>query len=282
MNGKIVGIGEILWDMLPSGKQLGGAPANFAYHVCRLGGDGWAVSAIGRDGLGQEIKDVLKCKRLNTCLAELNLPTGTVQVTLDTKGVPNYNITESVAWDSIPYSDHLSEIASETSAVCFGTLAQRSAVSRETIRRFIGSMPKDSLKVYDINLRQHYYDLPLIKSSLELADVLKINDEELKTVTDLFSLSGSCPEICRSLIKLFDMRFVILTKGENGSDVITLDTVHSIMPDRFDIVDTVGAGDAFTAAFIVSYLRGDSLEVAHKRAGEAASYVCARSGAMPE
>ncbi len=279
---KVVGIGEILWDMLPQGKQLGGAPANFAYHVCRLGGNGWAVSAISDDPLGNEINEILSTKNLHTALAEVSAPTGTVQVTLDAAGVPSYDITENVAWDMIPFTPALEEMAKETEAVCFGTLAQRSEISRNTIMKFISCMPADSLKVYDINLRQNYYSEEIIRKSLEVSDILKINDEELETVSALLGLEGTQTERCRTLVDMFNLRLVILTKGAEGSDVVTSDAVHTIVPEKITVVDTVGAGDAFTAAFIISYLRGDSVENAHKKAGEVSSYVCTKSGAMPD
>ena len=279
---KVVGIGEILWDMLPQGKQLGGAPANFAYHVCRLGGNGWAVSAISDDPLGNEINEILSTKNLHTALAEVSAPTGTVQVTLDAAGVPSYDITENVAWDMIPFTPALEEMAKETEAVCFGTLAQRSEISRNTIMKFISCMPADSLKVYDINLRQNYYSEEIIRKSLEVSDILKINDEELETVSALLGLEGTQTERCRTLVDMFNLRLVILTKGAEGSDVVTSDAVHTIVPEKITVVDTVGAGDAFTAAFIISYLRGDSVENAHKKAGVVSSYVCTKSGAMPD
>ena len=279
---KIIGIGEILWDMLPQGKQLGGAPANFAYHVSRLGGNGWAVSAISDDELGREIISVLGEKDLNVCLSHVDAPTGTVAVTLDAAGVPSYEITENVAWDMVPFSPEVEMLAKDAEAVCFGTLAQRSEVSRSTIMKFIDAMPEDSLKVYDINLRQHYYSEEIIRKSLEVSDILKINDEELETVSDIFALEGDQTERCRRLIEIFSLRLVILTKGSKGSDVVTVDKVDSVVPVDVAVVDTVGAGDAFTAAFIVSYLRGDSIEDAHRLAGEVSSYVCTKAGAMPE
>ena len=279
---KVVGIGEILWDMLPQGKQLGGAPANFAYHVCRLGGNGWAVSAISDDPLGNEINEILSTKNLHTALAEVSAPTGTVQVTLDAAGVPSYDITENVAWDMIPFTPALEEMAKETEAVCFGTLAQRSEISRNTIMKFISCMPADSLKVYDINLRQNYYSEEIISRSLEVSDILKINDEELETVSALFGLEGTQTERCRTLIERFSLKLVILTKGEKGSEVVTALAEHSVVPGKIEVADTVGAGDAFTAAFVVSYLRGESLAEAHEKAGEVSSYVCTKSGAMPD
>lgn len=282
MEGKIIGLGEILWDMLPTGKQLGGAPANFAYHVCRLGGNGWAVSAISDDELGREIKNTLSTKKLNTILEEVNEPTGTVQVTLNAAGVPTYDITEGVAWDHIPFTERIGNLAKETAAVCFGTLAQRSPESRETIRRFIEAMPEGSLKVYDINLRQKYYDEDVISSSLRMADILKINDEELETVSKMFCLSGTSEERCRAISREFNLKFVILTMGGDGSKVILEDRVHLSTPGKINIVDTVGAGDSFTAAFMLAYLRGESIEKAHTLATEVSSYVCTKAGAMPE
>ena len=282
MEGKIIGLGEILWDMLPTGKQLGGAPANFAYHVCRLGGNGWAVSAISDDELGREIKNTLSTKKLNTILEEVNEPTGTVQVTLNAAGVPTYDITEGVAWDHIPFTERIGDLAKETSAVCFGTLAQRSQESRSTIHEFIENMPAGSLKVYDINLRQNYYDEKIISDSLRLADILKINDEELEIVSKMLSLSGTQEERCRAISRAFNLKFVILTKGGDGSEVVLEDKVHISRPGKIDIVDTVGAGDSFTAAFILAYLRGESLEKAHTLATEVSSYVCTKAGAMPE
>lgn len=282
MEGKIIGLGEILWDMLPTGKQLGGAPANFAYHVCRLGGNGWAVSAISDDELGREIKNTLSTKKLNTILEEVNEPTGTVQVTLNAAGVPTYDITEGVAWDHIPFTERIGDLAKETSAVCFGTLAQRSPESRATIHEFIENMPDGSLKVYDINLRQNYYDEKIISDSLRLADILKINDEELEIVSKMLSLSGTQEERCRAISRVFNLKFVILTKGGDGSEVVLKNKVHISRPGKIDIVDTVGAGDSFTAAFILAYLRGESLEKAHTLATEVSSYVCTKAGAMPE
>lgn len=282
MEGKIIGLGEILWDMLPTGKQLGGAPANFAYHVCRLGGNGWAVSAISDDELGREIKNTLSTKKLNTILEEVNEPTGTVQVTLNAAGVPTYDITEGVAWDHIPFTERIGNLAKETSAVCFGTLAQRSPESRATIHKFIESMPAGSLKVYDINLRQKYYDEKIISDSLRLADILKINDEELEIVSRMLCLSGTSEERCRAISREFNLKFVILTMGGDGSKVILEDKVHLSTPGKINIVDTVGAGDSFTAAFMLAYLRGESIENAHTLATEVSSYVCTKAGAMPE
>ena len=278
----IVGIGEILFDMLPSGAQLGGAPANFAYHVCRLGGRGVAVSAIGRDKLGEEVKEILASKRLEAVLPEVDFPTGVVNVELDGRGVPQYTIIENVAWDNVPYTSEMKELARNAAAVCFGTLAQRNPVTRATVMGFIADMPSDSLKVYDINLRQHFYSRNIIEESLRVADILKINDEEIGVVSDLLGLDSSPEQACRSLINKYGLRLVILTKGDDGSEVITPDTKSSVACPEVKIADTVGAGDSFTAAFVNAYLRGESILECHNIANRISAFVCSRSGAMPD
>ena len=277
----IVGIGEILWDMLPSGKALGGAPANFAYHAARLGEEGWAVSAIGDDPLGREIQDVVNGKRLRHILALTTKPTGTVDVKLDARGVPTYTIREDVAWDNIPFTPEMEDLARRADAVCFGSLVQRMA-SRESVVRFIRSMRPDALKVFDINLRQHYFSKEVIEASLKMADILKINDEEIRTVADLLSLDGDDTAACRALIARYGLRLVILTRGAAGSEVITATEVIPQEAGKADVIDTVGAGDSFTAAFVVAYLRGDTLAEAQRLASDTAAYVCSRKGAMPE
>jgi fructokinase len=277
----IVGIGEILWDMLPSGKALGGAPANFAYHAGRLGEEGWAVSAVGDDALGREIREIVSGKKLNNIIATSDKPTGTVEVELDARGVPTYNIMEDVAWDNIPYTPEMEALASRADAVCFGSLVQRMA-SRESVLRFVRAMRPDALKVFDINLRQHYYSKEILEESLRLADILKINDEEIRIVAGMFGLGDDDVAACRELIRSFGLKLVILTKGAEGSEVITLDEVIPQGTGDVEVVDTVGAGDSFTAAFVVACLRGDSLADAQKLASDTASYVCSRKGAMPE
>ena len=276
----IVGIGEILWDMLPGGKALGGAPANFAYHASRLGEEGWAVSAIGNDPLGGEIMDIVREKQLRNLIAVTDKPTGTVQVTLDARGVPSYDITEDVAWDNIPFTPEMEALAARADAVCFGSLVQRMA-SRESVLRFLRATRPDALRVFDINLRQHYYSREVIDASLKLANILKINDEEIRIVADLFGLEGDDVAVCRALADRYELKLVILTRGADGSEVITADAAIPQKADPVKVVDTVGAGDSFTAAFVVAYLRGDSLSDAQRLANETAAYVCSRKGAMP-
>jgi len=282
MERPIVGIGEILFDLLPTGAQLGGAPANFAYHVNQLGGHGVAISAIGKDALGEEVKTILGSKKLQAIIPEVDCPTGVVNVTLDEKGVPTYTIIEGVAWDNVPYTPEMKAVAAEAVAVCFGTLAQRNPVTRKTILDFIADMPADSLKVYDINLRQHFFSKEIIETSLKVADILKINDEEILVVAKLLGLDGSPEEACRAILRLYGLRLVILTKGGDGSEVITEDAVLSVACPKVQIADTVGAGDSFTAAFIRAYLRGDTLAECHRLANEVSAYVCSKNGAMPD
>ena len=276
----IVGIGEILWDMLPSGKALGGAPANFAYHAMRLGEEGWAVSAVGDDALGREILDIVASKKLKNLIALSDKPTGTVEVELDSRGVPSYNIMEDVAWDNIPFTPEMEGLAKRADAVCYGSLVQRMK-SRESVLRFVRAMRPEALKVFDINLRQHYYDREILEESLKLADILKINDEEIRIVAGMFGLGDDDAAACRSLIADYGLKLVILTRGAEGSEVVTADEVIPQAVGHVDVVDTVGAGDAVTAAFVGAYLRGDPLADAQRLATETASYVCSRKGAMP-
>ena len=275
-----VGIGEILWDMLPGGKALGGAPANFAYHAQRLGEEGWAVSAVGDDPLGAEILDLVAEKKLHGIITVTDKPTGTVLVELDERGVPAYNITEDVAWDNIPFTPEMESLAARADAVCFGSLVQRMN-SRDSILRFLRATRPQALKVFDINLRQHYYSPEVIDASLKLADILKINDEEIRTVADMFGLGDDDTAACRRLSDRYGLKLVILTKGARGSEVITADEVIPQAVGEVKVVDTVGAGDSFTAAFVVACLRGCSLPEAQRLASETASYVCSRKGAMP-
>lgn len=277
----IVGIGEILWDMLPTGKALGGAPANFAYHAGRLGEEGWAVSAIGDDPLGHEILDIVEGKKLNNLIALTDKPTGTVQVTLDDKGVPSYNIMEDVAWDNIPFTPEMESLARRADAVCFGSLVQRMG-SRDSVMKFLRATSPEGLRVFDINLRQHYYSSEVIDASLKLSNILKINDEEIRIVADMFGLGADDTVACRSLAERYGLKLVILTKGAKGSEVITATESIPQEVGKVDVVDTVGAGDSFTAAFVVAYLRGASLGEAQRLANKRAAYVCSRKGAMPE
>lgn len=279
---RIVGFGEALWDVFPEGRKIGGAPANFAYHVAQWGLDSCAVSAIGNDDLGDDIVRKFDENGLNYRLERVDFPTGTVQVTLDENKVPSYNIMEGVAWDNIPMTPELEALARDCRAVCFGSLAQRSAVSRATINAFIDMMPEDSLKIFDINLRQHYYTEEIICDSMKKADILKINDEEILVVAQLLDVTEKSErEICKVLLDKFDLRMVILTCGDRGSYVLTRDESSWVDTPKVSVVSTVGAGDSFTGTFIASILLGKTLRQAHEAAVKVSAYVCTCQGAMP-
>ncbi len=278
----VIGIGEALWDMLPEGKQLGGAPANFAYHASQFGHDAVAVSAIGDDALGKEIIEALNARRLPFRMERVDYPTGTVQVTLDDKGVPQYEIKTGVAWDNIPYTPELAALAAGCKAVCFGSLAQRNGVSRETIARFLDAVPADCLKVFDINLRQRFYSQDIIESSFRRCNILKINDEELVIIARMLELPGlALEEKCRLLMKEYDLQMLILTCGENGSYVFYEGGMSFLQTPKVRVADTVGAGDSFTGAFVGSLLNGKSVPEAHGTAVKVSAFVCTQNGAMP-
>lgn len=285
MNEVIIGMGEALWDVLPDGKKIGGAPANFAYHISQFGYESRVISAIGKDALGQEILDVFTKKGVKYILPKVAFETGTVQVTLDEKGIPNYEIKEGVAWDHIPFTPELEELAKRTRAICFGSLAQRNAESRETIKRFLDTMPDDGnrLKIFDINLRQHFYNKDILTSSLEKCNVLKINDEELIIVEKLFDYpSADMETVCRRILADFNLNMIILTCGVNGSYVFT-PTESSFQPTpKVTVADTVGAGDSFTGSFCAALLRDKTIHEAHLLAVTVSAYVCTQHGAMPE
>ena len=279
----VVGMGEALWDVLPEGKKIGGAPANFAYHVSQFGLNSRVVSAVGDDKLGMEILDNFREKKLNAMVEIVPYPTGTVQVELDAEGVPCYDIKEGVAWDNIPYTPALEDLAKHTKAVCFGSLAQRSVVSRDTINRFIDAMPaEDTLKIFDINLRQGFYTKEILCNSFSKCNILKINDEELVTVSRMLGYPGiDLQDKCWILLAKYNLKMLILTCGVNGSYVFTPGNVSFVETPRVEVADTVGAGDSFTAAFVSSILSGLSIGEAHKLAVEISAYVCTQNGAMP-
>lgn len=282
MKNIVVGLGEILWDVFPERKVLGGAPANFAYHASQFGFNGYAVSAIGDDLLGKEILTSLEDKGLNYLLEKTDYPTGTVQVTLNKAGVPQYEICENVAWDNIPFTARTENLAKNTQTVCFGSLAQRNSVSRETIRKFINAMPEDSLKIFDINLRLNFYSKEIIHESLEMSNMMKINDEEVIKVANLYGWKGDEQEICGRLLEDYKLDILVLTKGTDGSFVFTPRQTSYQPTPKVHVADTVGAGDSFTAAFVAAYLHGERIEDAHQLAVEVSAYVCLQHGAMPK
>jgi fructokinase len=280
----LVGLGEILWDMLPGGKQLGGAPANFAYHATALGGIGVPVSCIGDDEYGRDIITVLEEHKVRTdgIAVDKQYPTGVVTVHLDAHGKPRYTIHEQVAWDHIPWNDHMQSLAGSAAAVCFGSLAQRSPKSRRTIRQFLAYVPDRCLRVFDINLRQSYYSSEIILGSLNYTDVLKLSDEELPVLDDLFSLGGTVLDQLRQLVDDYSLCAAALTRGAHGCLLVT-PAGHAEHPGEplHSIADTVGAGDAFTAALTIGLLREEKLEHICEHANRLAGFVCSCKGAMP-
>lgn len=278
----VVGLGEALWDVLPEGKKLGGAPANFAFHAGQFGLNSIAVSALGEDKLAEETIQQLEEKGLQYCMPRVPYPTGTVQVTLDNEGIPTYDIKENVAWDNIPFNDDVKAIAENTRAVCWGSLAQRNVVSRESIYKFLDATPKDCMKIFDINLRQNFYTKEVICESMKRCNILKINDEELITVSRLFGYPGiDLENKCWLLLGKYNLKMLILTCGVNGSYVFTPGEISFIETPRVEVADTVGAGDSFTGAFVASILKGKSVREAHELAVKVSAYVCTQHGAMP-
>ena len=267
----VVGLGETLWDVLPDGKKLGGAPANFAYHAGQFGLNAIAVSALGEDKLADETIGQLEEKQLHYVMPRVPYPTGTVQVELDEAGVPTYNIKENVAWDNIPFNDEVKAVA------------ERNIVSRQTIYRFLDSTPDNCLKIFDINLRQNFYTKEIICESMKRCNVLKINDEELIQLGRMFGYPGlDIEDKCWLILGKYDLDMLVLTCGVNGSYVFTPGCVSYQETPKVEVADTVGAGDSFTGSFCAAILSGKPVKDAHKLAVEVSAYVCTQNGAMPD
>jgi fructokinase len=280
----IAGIGEVLWDVYPDAAHFGGAPANFACHAAGLGAESWMVSAVGADDLGDAAIRKLtergvKCEHVTR---DGRHPTGRVLVTLNASGQPSYEFAADTAWDHLEWSDNLSALAPRCDAVCFGTLGQRSPVSRETIRRFVAATPEIALRVFDVNLRQHFYGAEIIRASLQLASAVKLNDEELPIVARLCGVRAATPrEMLIELIQQYQLRLGALTRGARGSLLIADGQESDCPAIPANVVDTVGGGDAFTATMVHGFLRGLPLEVLHRNAGTVAAFVCTQAGATP-
>ena len=253
----VVGIGELLWDVLPTGKRAGGAPINFVYHATQLGAEGYAVSAVGNDVFGTEIVQELDKNGICHLLGTVEYPTGSVMVELK-DGIPTYTIIEGVAWDHIPLTQEAVDLVKEADAICFGTLAQRSPESRATIHALLSYARKEALRFFDVNIRQSYYSKELIASLLEEANVFKINDEELDLIREMFSLSEDEDTACRQLVERYSLRYMILTAGSRYSSVYTVADKSTILTPKVEVADTVGAGDYFYGALVYSILAGKS------------------------
>jgi len=279
----IIGAGEILWDMLPAGKQIGGAPANFAYHTQALGAEGVIVSSLGADDLGREILEQLDKLGLDTQFisTDPSLPTGTVSIEVDQHGKPTYIIHENVAWDHISVNNDTINCVADADGICFGSLSQRSQISRDSIRQLLQATKTDCIRVFDVNLRQDYFTKQIIHDSLELANILKVSDEELPVIAEMFSLDAMESQILAQLADKYNLGLIALTKGSYGSCLFTPDevSIHKGFPT--EIADTVGAGDAFTAALILGLLKAEPLDKINENANRLASFVCSQHGAMP-
>jgi fructokinase len=279
-----IGLGEVLWDLLPGGRQLGGAPANFAYHAHALGAESLVVSRVGRDDLGRDLVEHLNALGLVTSGISVDpaAPTGTVSVTLDPTGQPTYTIHTDVAWDFLEAGPEVLRAAAGADAVCFGTLAQRHPVARDSIRRVLQATRPEALRIFDINLRQRFWSREVIVESLALANVLKLNDEEFPILMDL--LGWPCEDdqgLMARLAQRFDLRAVALTRGARGSLLWTADRSCNWPGSDLKVADTVGAGDSYTAALALGLLSGKSPEDILRIAHRVADFVCTQPGATP-
>lgn len=279
----VVGIGEVLWDLLPAGPQLGGAPANFAYHAQALGTRASVITRIGKDSLGRQILERLRQMNLPeaTVQADDRFPTGTVVVALTRDGLPQFTIGDNAAWDHLAETELALQTVRGADALCFGSLAQRNAVSRATIQRLVSAAPAPSWRIFDINLRQNFYTQEVIEQSLLLSNVLKLNEEELPILARLFALRGSVRNQVEELAKAFAQKLVVLTCGASGSMIYGKDGWSEQSSQPVHVVDTVGAGDSFTAALATGLLHDLPIRDAHAIAAKVAGYVCTQAGATP-
>jgi fructokinase len=280
----VIGIGELLWDILPDGKKLGGAPCNFVYHAQKQGAKGLALSAVGNDDFGDEILNGLKKKNISSELIQVNdKPTSTVDVTLNDDGVPEYTIHENVAWDFIRLNEAIEQKVSNADIICFGSLAQRSTTSRQTIEKILEYSQPETLIVYDINLRQNYYNKEIIEKSLQLCNVLKLNEDELPVVCELLEITTEGEEQqVFALLNRYSLKLVAFTKGSEGSLLMTPSEKSHMSTPKVEVKDTVGAGDSFTAVMIMGFAKGNSLKEIHQKAVDISAFVCTQDGAMPE
>jgi fructokinase len=280
---QIVGIGEVLWDLLPTGKQLGGAPANFVCHAHALSASAQLISRVGDDSAGREIIDSFRARGLTTETIEVDsvAPTGTVSVTVGPEGHPQYTIHENVAWDRIEPDRASLDAVRDADAVCFGSLAQRTQYVRSTIATLLAAMRPEALRIFDINLRPPFIDHDVITQSLLAANVLKLNEQELPVLAQLFELAGSPAQQLSKLAERFSLRLIALTRGGEGSALLAEGRLVEQAAFPVTVRDSVGAGDSFTAALTVGLLRNWSLEQIAHHASAVAAYVCSQSGATP-
>ncbi len=283
----IVGLGEVLWDVFPDGARLGGAPANFACHAASLASSGdrvAVVSSVGDDDLGREAVDKLAAQGLDTSTIQVSeRPTGRVLVSLDEEGKATYDFAADSAWDRLAWTTELQTLAEQSDAVCFGSLGQRSESSRKTIQRFVAAMQPQAIRVFDINVRPPFVERTTIAASLQLANVLKLNDDELDLLADMFALGAASPQAkLRQLIDQFALQAAALTRGSGGSLLIRGEEISDHPGVPTEVIDTVGAGDSFTATLTRGLLRGCELDAVNQNAAEVAAFVCGQAGATPD
>jgi fructokinase len=281
---RVVGLGELLWDLLPTGRKLGGAPANFAYITNLLGDEGIPASRVGDDDLGTEVIRHLKDRGLLTDFIQTDPthPTSTVKVEIDAAGQPRFEICESIAWDFLQWTSQWQDLAAGVDAVCFGSLAQRSPESHATILNFVRATRPNAVRIFDVNLRQEFFTADVLAESMKLATIVKLNHEELPRIMNLLALEHRDQESsARQLIDAFGPKLVCVTRGNGGGLLVTADTanIHTGFPIK--VADTIGAGDAFTAALVHEYLRGASLHSMNEMANRVGAWVAGETGAMP-
>ena len=290
-NNYVIGIGELLWDCFPLFRRMGGAPANFAFHAAQFGHNAMLISALGCDEDGEQLTKELQKHKLNHRIAKVNLPTGVVNIDTSSENDPKYTINTEVAWSAIPYTEELAKIAENCCAVCFGTLAQYSNISRETIKKFLAATPHDCYKIYDINLRSNsginYFNNDIIKTSIAQCNVLKVNIDELNYLCNLFNIDNKKDAevelLGKAFLKLFnEIKILIITMGTDGSWVLNGNETSFLPTPKVEVMDVVGAGDSFTGAFIGSILNGKTIKEAHRVAVQVSAYVCTQPDGMPE
>jgi fructokinase len=280
----VIGLGEVLWDMLPSGKVLGGAPANFAYMANVLGERGMVASRVGTDPSGHEVCSTMQELGLGVCYIQHDEvhETGSAHVSLDSAGQPSFTIKEPVAWDFMQWTPSWEQLSAKADVVCFGSLAQRSGISASTIERFLGNMRKDAVRVFDANLRQSFYSEGVLFKSFRHADIVKINEQELLQIALVFKLgSGSQETLARTLLREVDLELVCITRGSRGSMLVSKNEAVEHQGLQVEVIDSVGTGDAFVACLVHYYLRGHSLKEISELADRFASWVATQRGATP-
>lgn len=283
MSFTVIGIGEVVWDLLPTGPQLGGAPGNFACHARSLGADALVVTRVGNDGLGRAVLQRFKAMNVPEATVQVDdeLPTGTVTVRLSGQGLPQFTVHENVAWDRIVVTKPALDAVRQADAVCFGSIAQRTPASRAAIQQLVAAAPEEALRLFDINLRQNFYSREVVEQSLCLANMLKLNDAELSVLREMFSLQGDVRRQMEALGNTFGLKTVVLTCGPGGS-LIYQEGRWSEQPSQpIAVVDTVGAGDSFAATLTVGLLNRWDLSEVHALTAEVARYVCSQAGATP-